>query len=191
MIELPEHFRSAFLSTLGGIFGANLLFGFVFGSFAKGYATFGHDIDTFVCLETRNSFAERGYLVWLENIHDELGLVVDKDYPAEIVCQADLEHMLKRLKRLRLALNDNESSAFDYVVWTEALAGPKRFMVGDERKALHYERRCVGFPEKWRLDILQSLIERGDPRAKLCQERDAVYMLRKIVCFESNAKPCR
>ncbi len=61
-LDLPKDFAAELAEATTEAFGADLRFAFVFGSFAKGFGRVGHDIDTFVCVGSRDATREARYL---------------------------------------------------------------------------------------------------------------------------------
>jgi len=120
--SITDVFYPEFQRAAQEIFGDNLSFAFIFGSFAKDYGAEMHDIDTFVCLHQKEASSMERYLSWLANQHEFFGLQVDHDYPAEIVDTSDLDKMLARLPDITLKLTGNSSEVFDYVVWAQVLS---------------------------------------------------------------------
>jgi len=85
-------------------FGANLVFGFLFGSVAKGKATDQSDIDTMIVLEHEDKEQAARYLEWLKQYHLDMNMTRDHVYPAEIVTQKTLDNSLADLDNLTLSL---------------------------------------------------------------------------------------
>jgi predicted nucleotidyltransferase len=186
--SITDVFYPEFQRAAQEIFGDNLSFAFIFGSFAKGYGAQMHDIDTFVCLHKKEMSSMHRYLSWLADQHNFFGLPIDHDYPAEIVDMFDLNRMLTRLPDVSLKLTGNSSEVFDYAVWAQVLSEEKKFDVGNRGVADFFKEECAPYPEKWHKQVIKLLQDNNDSRAELCRTKDPVYTLRKIVSFSQNGK---
>ncbi len=106
------------------IFGHELVFAYIFGSFAIGKDRRYSDIDTFVCVCNRRTKHVEQYLEWLFRIHELFGRIIDFKYPAEIVTFADLQAAINRLATMELSALQNETAKYDAMVWCHSLSQP-------------------------------------------------------------------
>ncbi len=181
--NLPPDFQEDFRRNIVSIFNGNLMFAFVFGSFAKGYGAIGHDLDTFVCLLEHDPVAEQAYLAWLAAKHGELGFRVDTAYPAEIVTVAELDQMLAELPDVALMLTGNPPKVYDYVVWTQVLSDQKLHLIGNTDTVLQYARTCGPYPQKWKNDIIDLLNQSGENPDGHLTDQEPLFFLRKMITY--------
>ncbi|MDO8579367.1 MAG: aldehyde dehydrogenase family protein [bacterium] len=106
------------------IFGDQLVFAYVFGSFAIGKDMRYSDVDTLVCVHNRQAEHIEQYLDWLFTIHEMLGRIPDFKYPTEIVPFAELQAAVTRLPTLELSASKNEATKYDAMVWCHSLSQP-------------------------------------------------------------------
>jgi len=157
------------------IFGPNLVFGFIFGSLAKGYVKRNHDIDVFICLRQRMPEAERLAVLWLRDLHTRNGMEIDVRYPIEIVTLEQIEHVIEQAARVDLRLGENTSDAFDKIVWIQVLADRKSAFVGDHVTAERLRLACEPWPAIWHRQVT-NLIEQSPP----------LTVLRKVLRYTEN-----
>jgi len=157
---LGDGFGRAFESALERAFGENLVFAFVFGSFAKGFGRQGHDIDTFVCVERIVEEEALRYSASMRELHDVHGCVVDERYPFELVDEARLERMTREAPTLVLDLDDNDADTFDLVTWVQVLSDAKTCRIGSLAKLQRYEEIFAGIPERWKAHALSHCEDR-------------------------------
>lgn len=106
------------------IFGDQLVFAYIFGSFAIGKDRRCSDIDTLVCVHNRQTDHVERYLEWLFQIHELFGRIIDFKYPTEIVAFADLQAAVNRLVSMELSALRNEPTKYDAMVWCHSLFQP-------------------------------------------------------------------
>ncbi|MFO0826147.1 MAG: nucleotidyltransferase domain-containing protein [Gemmataceae bacterium] len=146
-------------TTLPQLFRDNLVFGFVCGGVAKGYATRTHDIDLFVVLDTPvNTTVEEEYLRWYFDLHARYQLPPDYDYPGEIVELDRLERTLHLLDDWRLTRVVTSVDLKKAIIWTDMLTGGIAGHVGtgqDVLDRLIAERKHE--PARWKEQLLQQI----------------------------------
>lgn len=137
------------------IFGEQLVFAYIFGSFATGKGKRYSDIDTFICVHNKQAIQIEQYLNWLFSIHEIFGRIPDFKYPAEIVSFAELQAAITKLPTLELSVELNKTATYDTKVWCHSLSQP---WIG--------EIQTQNIPQQWRqlfpahsLRILRSLIK--------------------------------
>jgi predicted nucleotidyltransferase len=141
-------------------FGSNLVFGFVFGSVAKGTATNKSDIDTAIVLECENKEDTARYLEWLNRYQLEMGMTPDQLYPAEISTRKFLDECLADLDNVTMNLQHVDLMTFDTIIWVQSLAGVKRGVQGDQDFLFAYAKRVGKYPKIWKSQILRELERR-------------------------------
>lgn len=120
------------------IFGDNLVFGYIFGSYARNRAKSYSDIDTFVCVKKKDSVQIKEYLDWLFEIFEIFGKIPDFKYPTEIVELKELENQVARFSKLRLLAILNSAKDYDAMVWLHSLSHYKIGIVNEKN-----------IPDKW------------------------------------------
>uniref|UniRef100_A0AC34GY24 Polymerase nucleotidyl transferase domain-containing protein n=1 Tax=Panagrolaimus sp. ES5 TaxID=591445 RepID=A0AC34GY24_9BILA len=132
MSNIVEPFHAKTIET----FGDNLIFGFIFGSYAKGKARFSgknaSDLDVFICLKERNNYQESLFKKFIVKFQWENGLKPDLDYCCEIISFSELEISMCRLHKNPIQIYFNDESTFDAIIYLCALAGPKAAVIGNK-----------------------------------------------------------
>jgi predicted nucleotidyltransferase len=129
-------------------------FGFVFGGFAKGYATASHDIDLFVCLrrldEQSITDIRRDYFL----LHERHSLQPDNDDPAEIMSIDQLQARLALAtgRPLRPVIETYEE--YEAICWAEIIVGAVAEFVGDSDLFFSLREQIAHLPQKWRVEVL-------------------------------------
>ncbi len=181
---LPPNFSSKFVDALSSIFKDNLIFAFVFGSFAKGSDLATSDLDTFVCVKELRNPERLEYVRWVGACAKENELFFDSVYPCELVSFSQLETLMQKLPSTKISVREiNTLETFDAVLWTEVLSGTKTCVTGDTAALNEFAKQCAPYPTQWKTKILEELSV-FDPT--LCAEvkhQDALYLLRTVVKF--------
>lgn len=128
-----------FQETVQRIFGDQLVFAYVFGSFAIGKDMRYSDVDTLICVHDRQPDQVEQYLSWLFSIHEMFGRIPDFKYPTEIVSFANLQAAMARLPTMRLSVTNNEAAKYDAMVWCHSLSQPWTGTINPEN-----------IPERWK-----------------------------------------
>lgn len=113
---------SQFQETVQRIFGDELVFAYIFGSFASEQDRQHSDVDTLICVNSRKAEHVEPYLRWLFDIHEIFGRIPDFKYPTEIVSLSDLRDAIESLPTLELAVKTNEAAKYDAMIWTHSLS---------------------------------------------------------------------
>ena len=113
-----------FQESVRRIFGDQLSFAYIFGSFATRRDKRYSDIDTLVCVKNRNAEQVKNYLSWVFDTHEMFGRIPDFKYPAEIVTLEEMEAVVALLPTLELSAVRNSSAAYDAMVWCHSLSQP-------------------------------------------------------------------
>jgi len=106
------------------IFGDQLFFAYIFGSFAVKKDRRYSDVDTLVCVHNKQNDHVEQYLEWLFSIHEMFGRIPDFKYPTEIVPFADLQAATDLLGTIELLATQNEAVKYDAMVWCHSLSQP-------------------------------------------------------------------
>jgi predicted nucleotidyltransferase len=141
-------------------FGSNLVFGFVFGSVAKGLATNKSDIDTAIVLASENKEDTARYLKWLNRYQLEMGMTPDQLYPAEIITRKSLDDCLAGIDNITMNLQQTDQMTYDTIIWVQLLAGVKRGVQGDQDLLFAYAKQVGRYPKIWKSQILRELERR-------------------------------
>ena len=124
----PEQKRLAlsaqFQKIVQQIFGEELVFAYIFGSFASGKDTSFSDIDTLICVRNRKSQHVKEYLQWLFFIHELFGRIPDIKYPSEILTFEEINHASNVIQTLSLKAIKNGVEKYDAMVWFHSLSQP-------------------------------------------------------------------
>lgn len=121
------------------IFGEQLVFAYIFGSFAIEKDRRYSDVDTLVCVHNKQADHVEQYLEWLFQMHEMFGRIIDFKYPTEIVAFAELQAVINRLATMELSAIQNEAAKYDAMVWCHSLSQP---LVG--------EIALENIPESWK-----------------------------------------
>jgi len=121
------------------IFGDQLAFAYIFGSFAIEKDRRYSDVDTLICVHSKQDAHVEQYLEWLFSIHEMFGRIPDFKYPTEIVPFADLQAATNRLVTMELTVTSNEAAKYDTMVWCHSLSQPWTGVVNSD-----------SIPERWK-----------------------------------------
>lgn len=114
------------------IFGPDLAFAYIFGSFARGRDKSFSDIDTFICVNRKTQEQIDAYIQWIFQISELFGKIPDFIYPTEIVHIDDLRSALDTLPKIMLLSSCNPSYVYDAMVWAHSLSNTKIAVVNEE-----------------------------------------------------------
>lgn len=121
------------------IFGDQLIFAYIFGSFAIERDRRYSDVDTLICVHNKQLDHVKQYLSWLFSIHEMFGRIPDFKYPAEIVSFADLQNATARLPTINLSVAKNETANYDAMVWCHCLSQPWIGTINPENVPEHWK----------------------------------------------------
>jgi len=153
-MELSAKFKNA----VSEIFSSNLVFAFVFGGFAKGYATSDHDIDMFVCLDHRDAKQEILFRKFYFSIHSSFALPPDHQDPGEVMSLPELRQRLAHMDRISMSPILEDYDVYEGIVWVDCLAGQVLGEVGDIALLHQIKFQCSGLVERWRTEILERCV---------------------------------
>jgi hypothetical protein len=164
------------------VLGGNLLFGFVCGGVAKGYADSAHDIDTFACLETPIDEADlERYYQWYFDLHDRHGLPPDFDYPGEIVTLSQFEDTLRLLEGWKLTLHVTDIKLKKAIIWADMITGGIAARCGRQTEII--DRICQQYghhPALWKEQILRLIPPDEVP---LWQEKNHTLIMERYMKY--------
>jgi hypothetical protein len=143
-------------------FGKNLSFGFVFGGFAKGYATADHDLDCFICLKNFNDKQVSNFREWYFSVHSQYDLSPDIEMPGSIM---DEKHLSEKLRfAIANPLKPTIESSYEKqsIVWADIMLGEKASKIGDLTQLNSFEHMVRGLNQRWRKELIAILGEEVD-----------------------------
>lgn len=124
--------ETLFKNTVQRIFKDNLVFAYIFGSYARNRAKSYSDVDTMVCVKKKDSLQIHQYLEWLFEISEIFGKIPDLKYPAEIVEFNQLQKAATSFENLNLVSEINSADAYDSMIWLHSLSHYKAAVVYEE-----------------------------------------------------------
>jgi acyl-CoA reductase-like NAD-dependent aldehyde dehydrogenase len=153
-----DHFKQIALDS----FGDNLVFGFVFGSAAKGkLKTKGQeqdDLDTFICIKDANDEAVSNYKNNLIQLHHHYGLKVDDAFPTEVMTLNKLKETIDHLSDLNVSLDKKITGyEYDHLFWTHALTDQKAGFIGQGRVMSSLIKQAMPHIYRWKNQIMEQL----------------------------------
>ena len=143
-------------------FGENVLFGFVFGSAAKGkLKTKGidkDDLDTFICLNNDDKDAIARYHHRLVDLHLAHDLKVDEVFPAEIMTIEKLRNIIDNLDVIDVSIDTLiEGEKCDHIFWTHALTDQKTGFIGQGKIMSDLIKKTMPHIYRWRNQVIEQL----------------------------------
>lgn len=147
------------------VFKKNLIFGFVFGSAAKGKLRVQgpdrDDLDTFICLKEDDTVAVEEYMQRLAMLHNQYNLKVDVTYPAEIMTLKKLEDVIHSLNNMNISIDKLVTGdEFDRIFWIHALTDKKIGFIGDGKLMSGLIKISTPYINKWASQIIEQLKKR-------------------------------
>jgi aldehyde dehydrogenase (NAD+) len=127
-----EIIEALFKKTVVEIFAEDLIFAYIFGSYARNREKSYSDVDTFICVKKKSPEKIKKYILWIFNLCEVFGKIPDFNYPAEIVEIEELKNAIKLLPQLTLSAGGNPSRSYDMLVWTHSLSHYKIGIVKNE-----------------------------------------------------------
>ncbi|MDO8624289.1 MAG: aldehyde dehydrogenase family protein, partial [bacterium] len=114
--------ENLFKENVSRIFSDNLIFAYIFGSYAMNRAKSYSDVDTLISVKKKDKNQIREYLNWLFEISEIFGKIPDFKYPAEIVEFKKLRDAVEHFSNLTLSSGSNSSEKYDAMVWLHSLS---------------------------------------------------------------------
>ena len=124
--------EAMFKESVEQIFRDNLVFAYIFGSYARNRAKSYSDVDTMVCVKKKNEHEIKSYLGWLFWMSEVFGKIPDFKYPSEIVEFDQLQNSVLSFKNLNLGASTNSAEAYDSMVWLHSLSHYKIAVVNEQ-----------------------------------------------------------
>lgn len=137
-----------FKTNMTQIFSNDLLFSFIFGSYAKNRQKQTSDVDMFGCVDNINDNTLEKFKEWYFKFHYKYGLFPDFVYPGEIITREKLEDIINKNKDIEFNLA-NSSAVFDSIFYTQILTDKKTSFIGNERLLLQYEIQLKKYIPDW------------------------------------------
>ncbi len=146
---------------LSEIFKDNMLFSFVCGGFAKGYADENHDVDTFICLKDEPSKeTEDEYLKWYFDLHKRYKVKPDYNYPGVLITYDKLIETLNILKTLKLTLKIDDVWTKRAIIWADMITSKTAAETGSDLELLYkLKAEYENYPDKWKNEVLALISE--------------------------------
>jgi hypothetical protein len=138
-------------------FGENIVFGFVFGSAAKGDLKIC-DLNTFICLKEDDQVAIQEYVQGLTLIHQKHKLKVGENSPAKIVTLKTLRETMDSLEGITISVDKIMSEEkIDQIFTLLALKDKKAGFIGDGKLMFSFIKDLSQHLDKWRDQIIKQL----------------------------------
>lgn len=185
-IEILKKIENQYVSEIANTFGKNLVFSFVFGGFAKGYANSKHDIDFFICVKKKNDAELRQFHKWAKALHEDLALPIDKEYPFELTTLEELNQTLYLASRIKPSLTVETIKEYDAYVYGDIFSGEKKLKQGNINLLNRYTKSCRRLRKAWTTHLINQLrlnkIDYADEDMTLLFEKHVTYL-------KKNAEP--
>lgn len=145
------------------IFGSNLVFGFIGGGLAKGYADYSHDIDMAVICKERNPTHDENYKEFFYTLHEKYGFKTENnptiDISFGIASDIDKLHsMLNILDHLTVTPIVQSFDTFEAVVWGDMMSSTVIGLTGDVQYFKTVQNKCATYKDRWRKQIIENCI---------------------------------
>lgn len=172
--KLQKFIIKEFIRKTHEVFGTNLIFAFIFGSFAKQNARFkttnASDLDTFICLQNKNPEQIQIYNRWIIQFQWKIGLKPDLDYPSEIVTINDLEENFNAATSKILNSSLNNEEIFDSIIWVNALKFNKVGVIGDKKALSKFNQVANNIWEHFYKNIILEFKNEKIPNKKSIED---------------------
>lgn len=160
-IVLLEEYKSY----IQQLFGNDLSFSFIFGSYAKGKEKLCSDIDIFACLRKYDENLIKKFREWYFQYHYIYGKTPDFYYPGEIITEEKLNQIIRNSNKVQFDLV-NDSDTFDALFYTQILTDRKREILGDNDILLKYETEFRKIVPEFCYQIFELLTNKGMIRSE-------------------------
>jgi hypothetical protein len=114
------------------IFGKQLVFAYIFDSFAIEKDQKYSGVDTLICVREVEAKAVEEYVNWLLGIHEVFGRIPDFKHPCEIVPFAAFQAAVEKLPQLELSIETSGTMSHDAILWCSSLSQPSTGVVYPE-----------------------------------------------------------
>lgn len=144
-----------FRCDIPSIFNDDLLFGFIVGGFAKGYAVSDQDIDMFVCVRKYDEAKAQEFRNYYFDLHKEFHLVPDSGKPGELMTLGRLQQKIALINFRSLRPTIHSYYEYEGLLWTEMLTGVRAAQVGDMNILNSVVESCEILPQRWRKEVYE------------------------------------
>ena len=175
--KLKKIMLSEYEDRIRTLFGSNLNFSFIFGSYAKRLEKQTSDVDMFVCLDEEDKFAINEFRNWYFKFHYMYGKFPDVLYPGEVVTREKLESIIDNNYNVNFNVI-NDSDTFDSLFYTQIFTDKKINIIGDQKNLMEYEKKF----QKFVPDFCEAIFETLKKNDKIRDDRDYMKCLIALSC---------
>jgi len=175
--KLKKIMLSEYEDRIRTLFGSNLNFSFIFGSYAKRLEKQTSDVDMFVCLDEEDKFAINEFRNWYFKFHYMYGKFPDVLYPGEVVTREKLESIIDNNYNVNFNVI-NDSDTFDSLFYTQIFTDKKTNIIGDQKNLMEYEKKF----QKFVPDFCEAIFETLKKNDKIRDDRDYMKCLIALSC---------
>ena len=175
--KLKKIMLSEYEDRIRTLFGSNLNFSFIFGSYAKRLEKQTSDVDMFVCLDEDDKFAINEFRNWYFKFHYMYGKFPDVLYPGEVVTREKLESIIDNNYNVNFNVI-NDSDTFDSLFYTQIFTDKKINIIGDQKNLMEYEKKF----QKFVPDFCEAIFETLKKNDKIRDDRDYMKCLIALSC---------
>ncbi len=175
--KLKKIMLSEYEDRIRTLFGSNLNFSFIFGSYAKRLEKQTSDVDMFVCLDGEDKFAINEFRNWYFKFHYMYGKFPDVLYPGEVVTREKLESIIDNNYNVNFNVI-NDSDTFDSLFYTQIFTDKKINIIGDQKNLMEYEKKF----QKFVPDFCEAIFETLKKNDKIRDDRDYMKCLIALSC---------
>jgi lysyl-tRNA synthetase class 1 len=175
--KLKKIMLSEYEDRIRTLFGSNLNFSFIFGSYAKRLEKQTSDVDMFVCLDEEDKFAINEFRNWYFKFHYMYGKFPDVLYPGEVVTREKLESIIGNNYNVNFNVI-NDSDTFDSLFYTQIFTDKKINIIGDQKNLMEYEKKF----QKFVPDFCEAIFETLKKNDKIRDDRDYMKCLIALSC---------
>lgn len=132
------------------IFGIDLIFAFIFGSFARSLKIMSiNDIDMFVLLNKVNLKKVNRFKQWYLKIHKKYNLIADSQYFYEVTDGKRLNKCLEIMSKASPHFYIKNTNLSNGIIWADALSSKYVAFTGNRRKFLSLRKKSENIVNKW------------------------------------------
>lgn len=140
------------------IFGNDLLFSFIFGSYAKGNQKQTSDVDIFGCIKHLSDVKLKRFVEWYLQFHYKYGIFPDFMYPGEIISEEKLDSIVKNSNSIEFRTY-NSADVYDAIFYTQILMDKKDNLLGNTKLLDEYIKKTERYVSIWCRKIYELLIK--------------------------------
>jgi len=140
------------------VFGHDLIFAFIFGSYARSKNLRKiNDIDMFILLNRIDPQKANRFKRWYLEIHRKYNLIPDRKYFYEIMNEKKLDEYLKIMEKTRPQFHIKKISLFDAIIWANALCSDYIAFTGNYKKFLFFRKKSKKIVDLWIYQLLEKM----------------------------------